>query len=178
MLFLIPIVDNQPSTHLTAVMNEARLAEIAKATSSAGQDASAKIPRMTTVEEFEVAVRNAPQNARLWSLYAAHYQAAGDLNRARVVLRRALNSPIASNLGSEEFVSNLLLACLRLESFAALSVGVSQINEEGKKNLDEVIRRIEQIDKGDLVSKAVSLLSNVGLHEVSEPDLPFYFSVT
>ncbi|VDL18403.1 unnamed protein product [Hymenolepis diminuta] len=165
MLFLLPIVDNQPSTHLTTVMNEARLAEIAKATSSAGQDASAKIPRMTTVEEFEVAVRNAPQNARLWSLYAAHYQAAGDLNRARVVLRRALNSPTASNLGSEEFVSNLLLASLRLESTAALSVGVSQVNEEGKKNLDEVIRRIEQIDKGDLVSKAVSLLSNVGLHE-------------
>uniref|UniRef100_A0A0R3TCV1 TPR_REGION domain-containing protein n=1 Tax=Rodentolepis nana TaxID=102285 RepID=A0A0R3TCV1_RODNA len=160
--------DEQPTTNLSAVKNEARLAEIAKATSLAGQDANAKIPRMTTVEEFEVAVRNAPQNARLWSLYAAHYQAAGDLNRARGVLRRALNSPFASNLGSEEFVGNVLLASLRLESTAALAVGLSQVTEEGKRNLEEAIRRIEQIDKLDLIGKAIGLLSTMGLHEQAD----------
>lgn len=155
----MPFIGAQPYSVFTGLDDEARLAEVAKATSA--PSAGAQIPRMSSVEEFEVAVRNAPQNARLWSLYAAHHQAAGDICRARAILRRALASPAATSTG--DFANSLLISSLRLESTAIIGGG----NDEGTKNLEEIIHRIEQIDKEGLVKKALVVLSTSGLHEVS-----------
>ncbi|KAM7537819.1 hypothetical protein Aperf_G00000063524 [Anoplocephala perfoliata] len=156
------VKDAPPHSVFTDLANEARLAEVAKATSAAAS--GAQIPRMSSVEEFEVGVRNAPQNARLWSLYAAHHLAAGDIGRARAVLRRALASPSATLTGSQDFVNKLLIYSLRLESTAI----IRGRNDEGMKNLEEIIHRIEQIDKEWMVKKALVHLSSTGLHEQAD----------
>lgn len=151
-----------PSSLLASLESESRLVEVAQAT--LGSNA---MPRITSVEEFEVAVRNAPQNSRLWTLYAAHHQAAGDVERARAVLQRALNSPSASTVNN--FVGSVLLAFLRLESSAARGSGTPGADKSSSDfaRLESIIARIEQLDREAVTRAAVDVLSDAHLHNVS-----------
>ena len=159
------------SSLLTSLENESRLVEVAQATTTSGAT-----PRISSVEEFEVAVRNAPQNARLWTLYAAHHHAAGEVERARTVLQRALDSPAATTV--KNFIGSILLAFLRLEGSVVVStrgvgvgVGASVASEDKSSGdlvrLESIIARIEQLDREAVTRTAVDFLSESCLHNVS-----------
>ncbi|KAL5960513.1 hypothetical protein TSMEX_011744 [Taenia solium] len=159
------------SSLLTSVENESRLAEVAEATMLSNEGAH-PLPHISSVEEYEVAVRNSPQNAHLWTLYATHHQAAGDVARARTVLQRALDSPAACADNANGFKGNILLSSLRLESSvaAAASVGVERRvgSIPATPLLDAVIARIEQLDREAITRRAISVLSTTGLHSCAE----------
>ncbi|VDK53609.1 unnamed protein product, partial [Dibothriocephalus latus] len=72
---------------------ESRIAAIAQTTVPSSVNLSttdARLPLLTSVEEFEVAVRNSPSNPRLWVLYAAYHQDRSQVSEARSVYERAL----------------------------------------------------------------------------------------
>lgn len=134
-------------------------------------EAAHPLPRISSLEEFEVAVRNSPQNAHLWTLYAAHHQAAGDVVRARSVLQRALDSPAACADNADSFTGSILLSFLRLESSVAAAAFVGAERRVGSTPvtplLDAVIARIEQLGREAVTRRAISVLSATGLHSVS-----------
>ncbi|VDM31041.1 unnamed protein product [Hydatigera taeniaeformis] len=156
---------------LTSLENESRLAKVAEATMLSGE-AGHPLPRISSVEEYEVAIRNSPQNPHLWTLYAAHHQAAGDIDRARTVLQRALDSPSSNIDGADGFTGSILISSLRLESsvVAAASVGVERRvgSAPAAPLLDAVIARIEQLDREVVTRRAISDLSTAGLHSYAE----------
>ncbi|VDK39989.1 unnamed protein product [Taenia asiatica] len=158
------------SSPLTSVENESRLAEVAEATMLSNEGPH-PLPHISSVEEYEVAVRNSPQNAHLWTLYAAHHQAAGDAARARTVLQRALDSPAAC-ANANGFKGNILLSSLRLESSVAAAASVGVERRVGSISatplLDAVIARIEQLDREAVTRRAISVLSTTGLHSCAE----------
>ncbi|CDS42957.2 NADP dependent isocitrate dehydrogenase [Echinococcus multilocularis] len=159
------------SSLLTSLRNESRLAEVAQAT-MLGSETAHPLPRISSVEEYEVAVRNSPQNAHLWTLYAVHHQAAGDVERARTVLQRALDSPAASADNAGGFTGTILLSSLRLESSVATAACVGVERSVGSTPtaplLDAVIAHIEQLDREAVTRRAVSVLSTAGLHSYAE----------
>ncbi|CDI96548.1 programmed cell death protein 11 [Echinococcus multilocularis] len=162
------------SSLLTSLRNESRLAEVAQAT-MLGSETAHPLPRISSVEEYEVAVRNSPQNAHLWTLYAVHHQAAGDVERARTVLQRALDSPAASADNAGGFTGTILLSSLRLESSVATAACVGVERSVGSTPtaplLDAVIAHIEQLDREAVTRRAVSVLSTAGLHSRSTATL-------
>ncbi|KAL5109761.1 hypothetical protein TcWFU_000971 [Taenia crassiceps] len=159
------------SSLLASLENEKRLAEVAGATMLPGNAAHPPL-RISSVEEYEVAVRNSPQNAHLWTLYAAHHQAAGDVARARTVLQRALDSPAACADNADGFTGSILLSSLRLESSVAAAASTPVDRRVGftptTPLLDAAIVRIEHLDREAVTRRAISVLSTVGLHSYAE----------
>ncbi len=151
--------------------NEPRLAAIAQATLGASSS-NTKLPpglRLTSVEEFEEAIRSSPTNGHLWTLYTAHHLSAGDVNKARVVVERALAiAPRilinAHPLEAAAFSGSLLQAAINLVITAQGHKG-----EDEKKRLpwlEAVIGRIYQLYGEAVTHRAVEASSTAGLHTV------------
>ncbi|VDD79873.1 unnamed protein product [Mesocestoides corti] len=163
-------IDQGVTSLLTSMESESRLAAIAQATTDG--DSTQKLPRLSSVEEFEVAVRNSPGNARLWTLYAAHHLSAGNVAKARSVLQRAMETgerAVLSTAGPAEaanFTGSLLQAALNLE--IAVDDGGCEGGKDKLAELEAVISRIDQLDKETFTKKAVDTLSTAGLHSQAE----------
>lgn len=156
---------------MSAMEKEARLSTIAQATSSKGNDALSKLPHdfhLCSMEEFEVAVKNAPGNSQLWTLYSAFHLSRGESQKARAVLDRGIRASPSSMSSAETstFSGNLLLSALNLEVKLASVPTSAIVTGKETSRLDEVISKIIQLDKELVTRKAIEALSNGSMHSV------------
>uniref|UniRef100_A0A183TLL4 TPR_REGION domain-containing protein n=1 Tax=Schistocephalus solidus TaxID=70667 RepID=A0A183TLL4_SCHSO len=164
---------SKASLHST-LEKESRIAAIAQATARGSVTSSSndtRLPLLTSVEEFEVAVRNSPSNPRLWVLYAAYHQDRGQVCEARSVYERALKlSHTLPAVQATTFTSTLLLAALNFEirvQQQADSASDRQ-SQPPASQLSGVIVQINQLNRDVLTRKAIEALSVAGLHAHAE----------
>ncbi|KAL7064474.1 hypothetical protein AAHC03_05325 [Spirometra sp. Aus1] len=169
-----PVESTRSSLHST-LEKESRIAAVAQATIAGTATSSSRdtrLPPLTSVEEFEVAVRNSPSNPRLWVLYAAYHQDRGQVCEARAVYERALKlSHTLPAVQATTFTSTLLLAALnaeiRIQQQQADSAGDCQSRPLASQ-LPAVIVQISQLNREVLTRKAIETLSVAGLHAYAE----------
>uniref|UniRef100_A0A0X3Q7M7 S1 motif domain-containing protein n=1 Tax=Schistocephalus solidus TaxID=70667 RepID=A0A0X3Q7M7_SCHSO len=169
----LPVEPARSSLHST-LEKESRIAAIAQATARGSVTSSSndtRLPLLTSVEEFEVAVRNSPSNPRLWVLYAAYHQDRGQVCEARSVYERALKlSHTLPAVQATTFTSTLLLAALNFEirvQQQADSASDRQ-SQPPASQLSGVIVQINQLNRDVLTRKAIEALSVAGLHAHAE----------
>jgi rRNA biogenesis protein RRP5 len=88
-----------------------------------------------TVEELERLVAGSPQSSYLWIRFAAHLTGAGDLDRARAIMERALKAVPAER---ENERMNLWVAWLNLENVYGSPKEVSGVFDRANRQVDSL----------------------------------------
>lgn len=144
--------------------------------------------RPQTTEQFELTVRNVPNNAACWTAYMNHVLSAGSpqaISTARTVAERGLRQ-IVNAVGMDPAEHMLQQARLlsfylvmeakeldrctqRLAQYEANVSGVDPVSEKNEQaaRLSHVLTRLVQLDQPQFTRKAIETLAGIGQFDVS-----------